>query len=183
MKKVWRIIKLPFIFCIAIIAVGYLLPNRVSSPIAQNNIDKIDTQSFWYYPWGESGVHKGIDIFCNKGTDVEAPVYGLIVRKGYGTLGGNYVYLLGPKWRLYYFAHLDTILVEKFDIVSKGEILGKTGNTGNAINKPVHLHYSIETLIPYFWDYDETEIKAWQKTFYLNPTQYLGFSLSSLTKQ
>ena len=175
MKKIWRSLKWAILFCIIIIIVGFLLPNPVSSPVAKNDIDKIDPESFWYYPWGESGVHKGIDIFCNKGTDVKAPVYGVIVKKGYGIFGGNYIYLLGPKWRLYYFAHLDTVLVEKFNYVSKNEILGKVGNTGNAINKPPHLHYSIETLLPYFWQYNRNEYKAWEKIFYLNPNKFLNF--------
>ena len=36
-------------------------------------------KSFWYGPWGRSGVHKGIDIFAPKGTLVRAPTYGIVL--------------------------------------------------------------------------------------------------------
>lgn len=175
MKKFKRIMQQLLLFLVAVFLLGFLLPHSVYSPVLKSAIAKIDPESFWYYPWGESGVHKGIDIFADSGVNVLAPVYGVIVKKGYGTIAGKYLYLLGPKWRLYYFAHLDTVLVDKYKIVYQGEILGRVGNTGNARKRPPHLHYSIESLFPYFWNYDKTEIEPWKKTFYLNPNEYLGF--------
>ena len=55
--------------------------------------------SFWFYPWGKSVVHKGVDIFQEKGTDVEAATYGMVVYQGTFSRGGNVVLVLGPKWR------------------------------------------------------------------------------------
>jgi peptidoglycan LD-endopeptidase LytH len=158
-----------------IIFTGYLLPNRVTSPISITNITRIDPESFWYYPWGASGVHRGIDIFCEKGTAILSPVSGFIIRKDYGSIAGNYIYLIGPKWRKYYFAHMDTTYVHAFAYIKKGELIGKTGNTGNAANKPTHLHYSIETIFPYFWLYDSKAMLGWQKTFYIDPIKELNF--------
>jgi peptidoglycan LD-endopeptidase LytH len=158
-----------------ILIAGYLIPNNISSPIIQNKVTKIDPESFWYYPWGESGVHKGIDIFCEKGTPVLSPVAGFVFKKNFGTRAGNYIYIIGPKWRTYYFAHMDTTFVKSFQFVSKGKIIGTAGNSGNAADKPTHLHYSIETLIPYFWLYNSTEVEGSKKIFYLDPMNYLNF--------
>jgi peptidoglycan LD-endopeptidase LytH len=166
-----------FLFTIlGFIFLGYAIPNNAVSPIEKNAITKIDPESFWYYPWGESIVHKGIDIFCDGGTNILSPVSGFIVNKGNGTISGNYIYILGSKWRTYYFAHMDTIFVNSPSYISKGDIIGKVGIGGNAKNKPSHLHYSIETLLPYFWLYDSKAVQGWKKMFYLNPKNYLNFN-------
>jgi murein DD-endopeptidase MepM/ murein hydrolase activator NlpD len=161
------------LFIFFIVIAGYLLPNNVSSPIAAKDIEYWDSLSFWHYPWGQSGVHKGIDIFCKKGTDALSPVSGFIISKGYGSIAGNYIYIIGPKWRTYYFAHLDTILVKQWSYVKRGDVVGKVGNTGNAIDKPTHLHFSIKTIFPYFWLYDRKAVQGWRKIFYINPERYL----------
>jgi murein DD-endopeptidase MepM/ murein hydrolase activator NlpD len=163
-------------FLIVVIIIGYFIPNNISSPITSNNVSKIDPESFWYYPWGESGAHKGIDIFAEKGTPVLSPVSGFIIKKGYGTIAGNYIYMLGPKWRTYYFAHMDTTFVYINKYVSKGDTIGKVGDSGNAAGKPSHLHYAIETIFPYIWLYEKNTIEGWKKIFYLNPGKYLNFN-------
>lgn len=167
-KLLWRLLL--------IITAGYLIPNNTSSPITKNNITKIDPESFWYYPWGESGVHKGIDIFCEKGTDILSPVSGFVIKKGHGSVAGNYIYIIGPKWRTYYFAHLDTMLVKTYKYINRGDVIGKVGNTGNAADKPAHLHYTIETMFPYIWLYDTKSVEGWKKMFYMNPVKQLSFS-------
>lgn len=156
-----------------IILIGYLVPSNIISPVALNEISKVDPESFWYYPWGESGVHKGIDMFCEKNTSIVAPVSGIIIGKGYGTVSGNYLYLLGPKWRTYYFAHLNSINVGLGSYVSRGDEVGKAGNTGNAASRPCHLHFAIETIFPYIWLNDTEDIEGWKKIFYLNPLKEL----------
>jgi peptidoglycan LD-endopeptidase LytH len=151
----------------------FIIPNNIISPIQEKDFVKIDSNSFWFYPWGESGVHKGIDIFCAEKAEIKAPIYGIIMQKGYGTISGNYIYLLGPKLRMYYFAHLDTIFVKKSSYVSQGKVLGLAGNSGNAKNAPTHLHFSMETIIPYFWLRDKNAMEGHKKMYYLNPLEYL----------
>jgi peptidoglycan LD-endopeptidase LytH len=160
-----------FIGLFIVILIGFLVPTSPILPIEKNKITKIDENSFWYYPWGESGVHKGIDIFCNKGTLILSPVNGYVYNGGYGNVAGKYVYIIGAKWRTYYFAHMDSIAVRQFAFVKKGELIGLVGNTGNAIDKPYHLHYSIKTLFPYFWQYNKNTAYPWQRIFYINPLQ------------
>jgi peptidoglycan LD-endopeptidase LytH len=175
MKKIRLFLKWFLYISVGIIIIGYLLPNNISSPISKSEITKIDPESFWYYPWGESGVHKGVDIFCTSGTTVFSPVSGIVYSRGYGSISGNYVYIIGPKWRTYYFAHLATVLTSQYSFVNKGEVIGKAGNTGNALNKPTHVHFSIKTLLPYFWLYDKNDIGGWKKMFYLDPSKEISF--------
>lgn len=93
--------------------------------------------------------------------------------------GGNYINLIGAKWRVYYFAHLDTISITPGEFVFKGTTIGKVGNTGNAVGKQDHLHFSIITLFPYFWLYDRTVSQGNLRMFYLNPEDYFYSSLKN----
>ena len=130
-------------------------------------------QSFWYYPWGKSGTHKGVDIFAKEGTAVRSATSGLVVFCGQINMGGNVVLVLGPKWRLHYYAHLKEIKTSLFSWVDSGKVIGTVGTTGNAAGKTPHLHYSITTLIPYLWRID-TDKQGWKKMFCLNPIDYLN---------
>jgi peptidoglycan LD-endopeptidase LytH len=158
-----------------IILVGLLFPSKLQIPVKKASKNDWNRESFWYYPWGNKGVHKGIDIFAQVGTEVLSPVYGLIISTQKTNNGGNIVYILGPKWRVYYFAHLDTILVKAPAPVKAGTIIARVGTSGNAINKQPHLHFSIFTLLPYFWLYDRSLPKGYLKMFYLNPDNYFTY--------
>ncbi|MDB5226635.1 MAG: nlpD [Bacteroidota bacterium] len=153
---------------VVLITVVIFIPfGRRAFPI--RNSYHIDSLSFWYYPWGISEVHKGIDIFTDSAASVYSPVSGIVWEQGYGTLGGNYIYILGPGLRTYYFAHLSAVYAHRYQWVSKNQIIGAVGNTGNAIGKPFHLHYSIHSPLPLLGHYNEREYKATEKLFYLDP--------------
>lgn len=129
-------------------------------------------KSFWYYPWGKSVTHKGVDIFAKTGTTVRSSTSGLVLYSGTLGMGGNVVLVLGAKWRLHYYAHLQTTKISTFSWVSRNEIIGTVGTSGNAVGKPPHLHYSIVTLVPYFLRVDKDR-QGWKKMFYLNPIDFL----------
>lgn len=128
-------------------------------------------QSFWYYPWGKSITHKGVDIFATKGTEVVASTNGIVLYAENIDLGGNVVVILGPKWRLHYYAHLNELKTAPFSVVSQKSVIGTVGTTGNAIGKAPHLHYSIVTIFPYLWRIDNDR-QGWKKMFFLNPILY-----------
>jgi peptidoglycan LD-endopeptidase LytH len=157
-----------------ILALGLILPQRGVIPVQNATVNDWNKLSFWREPWGQSGVHKGIDIFANKGTPVLASTSGLVIYTGTIKLGGNVVAVLGPKWRIYYYAHLDSINAKKFDWATKGETIGKVGDTGNAAGKPPHLHYSVMSLIPYPWRVSWQK-QGYKKVFFMNPTD--GFEV------
>jgi murein DD-endopeptidase MepM/ murein hydrolase activator NlpD len=157
---------------LTIMGIGLLYPQNFSMPVDGATTSSYNQQSFWFYPWGTSGTHKGVDIFAKKSTPIRASTSGLVLYTGQLKLGGNVVLVLGPKWRLHYFAHLHEIKTTNLNLLGNGEELGSVGTSGNAAGKPAHLHYSIVTLIPYFWKVDG-EKQGWKKMFYLNPIDFL----------
>ena len=129
--------------------------------------------TFWYYPWGKSITHKGVDIFAKEGTILKSATSGLVVFTGEIKVGGYVVLILGPKWRFHYYAHLKEIKTRSWTWVNRKMTIGTVGSSGNAKGKPAHLHYSIGTPIPYIWRFD-TDIQGWKKMFYLNPIDYFS---------
>ena len=153
--------------------IGYLYPApRCIVPVKGANHTDWHKDSFWHFPWGESVTHKGIDIFGAAGTPVLASTAGIVLGAKQWGRGGNVVFVLGPKWRVHYYAHLQSIDTQLFSVVRRGQQIGSVGTTGNAIGRPPHLHYSIITLFPYPWRWDKG-VQGWQKIFYLNPNTYL----------
>jgi len=155
-----------------IVLLGMLLPQNLKMPVFQATKSDYNLKSFWYYPWGKSGTHKGVDIFAKKGTGIHSSTKGIVLSVGNLSIGGNYVIILGPKWRIHYYAHLDEIKIKSLRFVNQSTTIGTVGTSGNAKGKAPHLHYSIVTLFPYVWKIDNTP-QGWKKMFYLNPIDYL----------
>lgn len=163
-----------FLFVLlAIILIGFLLPQPFKMPVAGATNKSYAQNSFWFYPWGKSVTHKGVDIFAKKGTPIHSSTYGIVLYNGTLSRGGNVVMVLGPKWRIHYYAHLETINTGLFSLVSTNSQIGTVGATGNAMGKPPHLHYAISTLFPYPWRIDKSK-QGWKKMFYLNPIIFLN---------
>jgi peptidoglycan LD-endopeptidase LytH len=161
MKKILKL-------SIGILALGLLLPARGAVPVESATHKDWNANSFWYSPWGKSGVHKGIDIFAAKGARVISSSYGLVIYTGNINMGGNVVAVLGPKWRIYYYAHLNSINAKTWDFAGKGDIIGSVGDSGNAKGKPPHLHYSVMSLVPYPWRFT-SGWQGWKRMFFMNP--------------
>lgn len=153
-----------------VLFIGYLIPQDCMMPVKGATSKDYHPESFWYYPWGRSGTHKGVDVFAKKGTPVLSATGGIVLFTGEIGMGGKVVLVLGPKWRFHYYAHLDSIQTSGASYLSRGEQLGMVGATGNAAGKPPHLHYTIATLIPYPWRADDSP-QGWKKVFYLNPIE------------
>jgi peptidoglycan LD-endopeptidase LytH len=152
--------------------VGFIVPQNFRNPVDKADNKSYNSKSYWFYPWGKSGTHKGVDIFAKEGTTVSSSAGGLVIFKGEIERGGKVVLIIAPKWRLHYYAHLRDIDTGLFSWTSRGEKIGTVGTTGNAKGKSPHLHYSIVTLIPYPWRIDGDK-QGWKKMFYLNPITYL----------
>ncbi len=105
-------------------------------------------------------------FFAKKGTHVHSAVRGVVLYSGSIKTGGKVVLILGPKWRLHYYAHLDQITTAPYGFVSQNTQIGTVGNSGNAIGKPAHLHYSIFTLLPYPWRIDSSP-QGWKKNAFI----------------
>lgn len=155
-----------------IIFAGFLIPQKFAIPVEKADNNSYNKESFWFYPWGKSVTHKGVDIFAKEGTNVLSATKGLVIFKGYIRMGGNVVLILGPKWRLHYYAHLKELKTSYLSIVERNEIIGTVGTSGNAAGKAPHLHYSILTIFPYPWRIDLSR-QGWKKMFYLNPINFI----------
>lgn len=110
--------------------------------------------------------HQGVDLQADKGTDTYAVCSGVVVYAA--ASGGAYgkivvikvdiddlpekqkkyaqKKLTKSKYVYFFYAHLSVISVHKNDLVDPGDIIGKTGDTGNAdgmntIAKGGHLHF------------------------------------------
>lgn len=164
--------KILLVFSIVLIA-GLVFPEKIVTPVTGATANDWNKDSFWYEPWGSSGVHKGIDIFASKGTELVSTTDGFVVFQGRLSKGGKVVLVLGPKWRFHYYAHLEIVNVEGFSIISANQKIGTVGDSGNAKGKPPHVHYSIVTLIPYFWKVT-TESQGWKKMFFIDPSVFIN---------
>jgi murein DD-endopeptidase MepM/ murein hydrolase activator NlpD len=153
------------------IAMGILLPQDLKMPVEGATASDFNSKSFWHYPWGTSVTHKGVDVFAKSGTAIVSSTKGLVLGAGTAGKGGNYVLVLGPKWRLHYYAHLKTVRATVGSYVNHNTIIGTVGTSGNAKGKAPHLHYAIVTLVPYVWRMDNDH-QGWKKAFYLNPISY-----------
>lgn len=173
LKRIFLIL----IAAMAIITIGLLIPQRFTMPVEGASTADYNSVSFWYYPWGRSGTHKGVDIFSPESTPVRTSTSGWVIYTGSIGMGGNVVLILGPKWRLHYYAHMRHIHTRRFGFVKRGTEIGSVGSTGNAFGKPSHLHYSIFTVVPYPWRIDGSP-QGWRKMFYLDPTPLLDDSSS-----
>lgn len=169
MKKFKRIA----LAILAIAILGFLIPENFSMPVSGAGKNSYHQQSFWAYPWGTSVTHKGVDIFAKQGTEVVSSTGGLVLYTGTIEKGGNIVLVLGPKWRLHYYAHLKEIKTSTLSFVNRKKTIGTVGTTGNAAGKAPHLHYTIGSIIPIPWRKDDA-IQGWKKMFYLNPVEYLN---------
>jgi murein DD-endopeptidase MepM/ murein hydrolase activator NlpD len=99
----------------------------------------------WHDPREGGRVHKGIDIFAPKGTEVVAVADGIVSYIGDQKLGGHCLWLTTENGASFYYAHLDRWapgLYEGME-VQAGDLLGFVGNTGNALHTPSHLHFGV----------------------------------------
>ena len=160
-KQQWLLIGLIIIF-------GYSLPDPATIPVEGATRANWDPNSFWFYPWGSSVTHKGIDIFSDHGTPVISDGYGLVTFVGTYSKGGKVALVLGPKWKMHYYAHMSDQNVRTFQLVKTGQVIGAVGDTGNAKGKPPHLHYTVRSVIPYPWRFSSGPHGS-RKMVYLDP--------------
>lgn len=108
------------------------------------------------YPQGKIPLHwarhpNAADLFAKAGTPIQAMVDGRIDAAGWDETGGWYVYLIGDpgtKSLHYYMAHMqERPAVATGQRVTVGQLLGKVGDTGNAVGTGAHLHIGIGTSI------------------------------------
>jgi murein DD-endopeptidase MepM/ murein hydrolase activator NlpD len=91
---------------------------------------------------GASTFHKGVDYAVPTGTTVRAPANGVVIETGTDSKLGKFVYIDHGKGTISKFGHLsDNNVVAKGQVVTAGQAIAKSGNTGNSTG--AHLHYTV----------------------------------------
>ena len=98
---------------------------------------------------GGSRRHEAMDLLAPRHTPVVAVEAGIIARLFNSKAGGITIYQFDPTTTYaYYYAHLERYapgLVEGA-IVSRGQVIGYVGTSGNAAENTPHLHFAIFVL-------------------------------------
>lgn len=118
---------------------GVALPikdGKISTPFGKKG-------SHW-----SKGYHTGVDFAVKSGTAVLAVADGVITKANWGkSYGIQVVQEIGlhskKQWCIY--AHLSESLVKAGDKVLKGQLIGRSGNTGNSTGP--HLHFEVRNNI------------------------------------
>jgi murein DD-endopeptidase MepM/ murein hydrolase activator NlpD len=95
----------------------------------------------WHAPRPGGRLHEGVDLMSPRGTPNVAIVSGTVTMKA-GSVSGNGVHLQGDNGDLYYYLHLDSYEGGPRR-VSQGDVVGYTGNTGDASGGASHTHFEI----------------------------------------
>lgn len=101
---------------------------------------------------GFGNGHNGIDLYATAGTPVYAAADGVISFEGYGqnnswmgSAAGICVLIWHPSLNIYTgYAHMSSTIINNGQAVSKGQLIGYSGYTGNVIPAGpggAHLHF------------------------------------------
>jgi murein DD-endopeptidase MepM/ murein hydrolase activator NlpD len=86
------------------------------------------------------GYHTGVDFACKEGTDILAVANGKVESANWGkSYGTQIVQKVEGGWVIY--AHLSKSLVKAGDMLTMGQHIGESGNTGNSSGP--HLHFEM----------------------------------------
>lgn len=90
---------------------------------------------------GKMYTHSGIDVAVNTGAEIVAAISGKVTLAGWDRDYGYSVVISDGDTEIRY-AHLSEILVEKGENVTTGQLVAKSGNTGNSTGP--HLHFELK---------------------------------------
>ena len=88
---------------------------------------------------GASSNHKGLDIGASYGASIVAAADGTVSYAGYNNGMGNYVMISHAEGKMTVYGHLTSLTVSTGQTVSRGQVIGYVGSTGNSTGP--HLHY------------------------------------------
>jgi peptidoglycan LD-endopeptidase LytH len=100
---------------------------------------------------GGTRPHEAVDILAPRYTPIHAVENGTIAKLFFSKAGGNTIYQFDPSGRFcYYYAHLARYAegIRDGQRVSRSDVLGYVGTSGNAPPNTPHLHFAIFELTP-----------------------------------
>ncbi|MCD8311496.1 MAG: M23 family metallopeptidase [Firmicutes bacterium] len=107
---------------------------------------------------GTTFRHTGVDYNVAEGTDVYAVNDGVVVYSGYLTTTG-YIVVVDHGWGLKsWYCHLSSCSVAVGDTVSKGDVVGLSGDTGFAASNRTHIGLTVFDVPVCIYDLWENEL-------------------------
>ena len=134
---------------------GLIIP--VAGVAAKDLIDSFDDKR------GGTRTHNAIDIMAARNTPVVAAVSGSILKLHNSAAGGLTIYASDPSSKfVMMYGHLDSYRpgLKEGQRVTRGQIIGFVGSTGNANPLGPHLHFQITR---------NDNLKEWWKGTPVNP--------------
>lgn len=92
---------------------------------------------------GASSYHPGIDIGVPYGTDVYASQDGVVIQAGWNGGYGISVIIAHPNGVTTLYGHMCDWLVSEGQTVSRGQVIGLVGSTGNSSGPHIHMEVRI----------------------------------------
>lgn len=108
--------------------------------------------------------HNGIDIAAKKGSSIHAISSGFVTFTGQKGDFGKIIEIHHSNSLKSRYAHLDEITVRKGEVVRKGQVIAKMGQTGRATGPHLHL-------------------EVWEGEKPVNPTKYISTTLKKENKR
>lgn len=115
--------------------------NQISNIPTKAPIDGYITQRMIIRPHIWKSNHYGIDISVKEGDPVVASASGVVIFSGWSTDLGNMLIIYHGNDYFTFYGHNQVNLVEKRDIVKRGDVISLAGNTG--ISSGPHLHFEV----------------------------------------
>jgi murein DD-endopeptidase MepM/ murein hydrolase activator NlpD len=134
---------------------GLMIP--VAGVAAKDLIDSFDDKR------GGTRTHNALDIMAARNTPVLAAVSGSVVKLHNSVAGGLTIYASDPSSRfVMMYGHLDSYRpgLKEGERLTRGQIIGFVGSTGNANVMAPHLHFQITR---------NDNLKEWWKGTPVNP--------------
>lgn len=124
-------------------ALAELRSKNLGLPIDGANVQRMKGS---FYEMRGANMHEAVDILSPRNTPVLAVETGKIARLFTSRLGGLTIYEVDPTGKyIYYYAHLQKYAdnLSDGDRITKGQVIGYVGTSGNAPPNTPHLHFSI----------------------------------------
>lgn len=113
---------------------------------------------------GGARGHEAVDILAPRNTPVHAVEDGTIEKLFLSKQGGITIYQFDPAGRFcYYYAHLERYAegLHEGQHVSRGDLIGFVGTSGNAPPNTPHLHFAVFELTPEKHWWQGTPLDPW----------------------
>ena len=90
---------------------------------------------------GRSALHTGLDFPAAVGTPIKAAAGGVVIAAEYHSAYGNMVDLDHGNGLVTRYAHSSKLLVQRGDLVKRGQVIAEVGTTGRSTGP--HLHFEV----------------------------------------